>query len=75
MHSKHVCTLSQVSGACWELLSRVLQPVPAQRVSIAEVLSHPWVTEGMPHELATLNDRLLQVHARSGLGSDQSQGM
>ncbi len=51
----------QVSAQCWDLLARMLQPVPAQRACIAQVLTHPWVTDGMPTELATLNDRLLQV--------------
>ena len=52
---------SQVSAPCWDLMMRMLQPVPAQRASIAQVLAHPWVTDGMPAELAALNDRLLQV--------------
>jgi hypothetical protein len=42
-------------------MNRMLQPVPAQRASLAEVLAHPWVIESMPQELATLNDRLLNV--------------
>ena len=56
--------LLQVSSSCWDLLTRMLQPVPVQRASMAEVLAHPWVTEGMPQELATLNDRLLNVRSR-----------
>ena len=54
----------QVSALCWDLLTRMLQPVPAQRASGAQVLAHPWLTVSMPLELGTLNDRLLQVGRR-----------
>lgn len=39
----------------------MLQPNPARRLSLSQVLAHPWVARDMPPHLATLNDRLLQV--------------
>ena len=56
--------VSQASVACQHLLSRMLQPDPAQRATMAEVLAHPWVAAAMPPALASLNDDLLQVWRR-----------
>ena len=52
---------AQASAECQHLVSRMLQPNPAHRLSLDEVLKHPWVTCDMPLQLATLNRRLLHV--------------
>jgi hypothetical protein len=51
----------QVSRPCWDLLTRLLSPVPGTRLTVSGALQHPWVTEGMPQEMRTLNDSLVQV--------------
>ena len=60
-------------------MARMLQPVPALRATIAQVLAHPWLTHGMPPELATLNDRLLQVgglnHETTAAGAHDFQSV
>lgn len=40
---------------------RMLQPNPARRLTLSEVMAHPWFQQDLPPHLATLNDRLLQV--------------
>ena len=40
---------------------RMLQPNPARRLTLSEVMAHPWFRQDLPPHLATLNDRLLQV--------------
>ena len=51
----------QASEPCQDLIDRLLTADPAGRATMAEVLAHPWVAAGMPPELASLNDRLLEV--------------
>merc|ERR1712093_876875 len=36
---------SAVPAACVPLLHQMLSPFPAQRASVTQVLSHPWVTQ------------------------------
>lgn len=38
-----------VSQASCELLEGMLQPDLKRRFSLADVLAHPWFTEGAPH--------------------------
>lgn len=40
------------------LLSRMLDINPTTRATIAELAAHPWVTQGMPLSLESLNVRL-----------------
>jgi hypothetical protein len=41
------------------LVRRMLDPDASSRISMTEVLAHPWYRVGLPPELAALNDRLL----------------
>lgn len=42
----------QVSSGCRQVLTSLLAPQPAQRASLADVLSHPWFKQvGWPREL------------------------
>ena len=53
--------LQRFSEPCRHLVAQLLQPDPEARFTAAQVLAHPWVSKGMPCELASLNDRLLTV--------------
>ncbi len=64
---------AQASAECQHLVSCMLQPNPAHRLSLDEVLAHPWVTCDMPQQLATLNARLLHVRCL-GLAPGVSDG-
>ena len=37
----------------------MLEPDATLRISMPEILAHPWFMLGLPAELASLNDRLL----------------
>lgn len=47
-----------VSPACMDLVSRMLVPNPSDRISINDVLKHPWYMRNLPQELRTINRRL-----------------
>jgi hypothetical protein len=54
-----LCTCAlQVNDTLAHLLSRMLDTDPATRATIAELAAHPWVTQGMPLSLESLNVRL-----------------
>ena len=55
MSSSH----SQVSEECRDLLRRILEPDPAERATVAEILAHPWLTAGARPGLSGINALLL----------------
>jgi serine/threonine protein kinase len=42
-----------------DLVRRMLEPDAMQRISMAEILAHPWYRLGLPAQFASLNNRLL----------------
>lgn len=54
----------QATPALANLLQRMLEADPHERITIGEVLAHPWVAKDMPPGLASLNGQL--AAARSG---------
>ena len=58
---------AQASPECQNLVVRMLQPNPARRLTLSEVMAHPWFQQDLPPHLATLNARLLQVSRRGRL--------
>lgn len=62
-------TPSHVSTHCRDLLSRMLTADPAARITINQLMDHPWMEEGMPEGIKGLNERLLQELAPSCLQS------
>ncbi|KAK9790565.1 hypothetical protein WJX73_007374 [Symbiochloris irregularis] len=62
-------TPNHVSPSCKNLLSCMLTADPNARITIAQVLDHPWVEEGMPEGMKSLNERLLQELAPTCLQS------
>lgn len=54
------CVCVQTSSACRDLLSRMLVADPADRITVPEIMAHPWVRSGMG-ALEHLNNSLLQV--------------
>ena len=45
----------QVSAECADLLRLMLQPDPAERATVADVLRHPWVQRDMSPGLVAVN--------------------
>lgn len=42
-------------------MSRLLEVDPDKRITVPEVLKHPWFTQELPEGMANLNYELLQV--------------
>lgn len=43
----------QVSAGCSEVLSALLEPQAVQRVSVQDILHHPWFTQVCPKSVPT----------------------
>ena len=62
----------KVSKECRDLLSHILVPDPANRITIPEIQRHPWYCKDLPPGVAEMNDNLpvpttgIQVCAISG---------
>ncbi|KAL3132788.1 hypothetical protein ABBQ38_006715 [Trebouxia sp. C0009 RCD-2024] len=46
---------------CYDILSRLLEVDPDKRITVQQILKHPWFTQDMPEGLQNLNDNLLQI--------------
>ncbi|GAB4818130.1 hypothetical protein N2152v2_005176 [Parachlorella kessleri] len=51
-----------VSAGCRDLLTRMLVPNPQQRISLEDVIRHPWFAMGLPSGALGMNEMLLQAH-------------
>jgi serine/threonine protein kinase len=49
----------QLSAGCIDLLGRIFVTEPAQRITIAEILRHPWFKMDLPEGVAEMNSRLI----------------
>lgn len=47
----------EVSPACEDLMRRMLTANPAERISIEDVMRHPWYTHKLPEPIARVNKR------------------
>lgn len=48
-----------LSEDCKDLLSRLLVADPAQRITLLEILRHPWYLEALPPGVAEMNEELI----------------
>lgn len=48
-----------LSSECKDLLSRLLVANPANRITLPEILQHPWYLQDLPPGVAEMNDELL----------------
>lgn len=55
---KHV-QAAQLSAECQDLLLALLQPNPAERITMAGVLKHPWFVQGLPEGALSMSDHCL----------------
>ena len=56
----------QLSQECQHLITRLLDPNPSTRITVAEALCHPWVIEELP---ASLQVRICQLSCTAGAQS------
>ena len=53
--------LQGLTPECTDLLCRLLEVDPDKRITVQQVLKHPWFTQDMPEGMANLNSNLLQM--------------
>lgn len=46
---------------CTDLLTRLLEVDADKRITVQQILKHPWFVKDLPEEMANLNNSLLQV--------------
>ncbi|GMH40445.1 hypothetical protein BSKO_08349 [Bryopsis sp. KO-2023] len=59
-----------VSSGCRDLISKIMQEDPNDRLTIRGIMKHPWYREGLPPDALTMNDVYLKASQKSGLQSD-----
>ena len=50
-----------LSPECNDLMVRLLEVDPDKRITVPEVLKHPWFVQELPEGMANLNNNLLQI--------------
>ena len=56
-----VGVLQGLTPECHDLLSRLLEVEADKRITVQQVLQHPWLLQDMPEGLADLNNNLLLI--------------
>ena len=56
-----MCLLQGLTPECTDLLCRLLEVDPDKRITVQQVLKHPWTIQDMPEGMANLNSNLLQM--------------
>ena len=54
-------SLQGLTPECTDLLSRLLEVDPDKRITVQQVLKHPWVVQDLPEDMVNLNSNLLQI--------------
>lgn len=67
--STTVDTVQGLTPECYDLLSRLLEVDPDKRITVPQVLQHPWFVQDMPEGLADTNSNLLQIPLSMQTGS------
>jgi serine/threonine-protein kinase SRK2 len=62
---------SHLGAAARDLVARLLCPEPQKRITIAEVLHHPWFTPGLPSSALSMNDAYLKLERASAQSEDE----
>ncbi|GLC38360.1 hypothetical protein PLESTM_000717400 [Pleodorina starrii] len=63
-----------VSPQCLHLLTQMLVPDPNRRISMAEIMEHPWFRSGLPAAALTMNTALVrQQTAQGAAAGDQTE--
>lgn len=54
---------------CYDLLDKLLKVDPDKRITVQQVLQHPWLVQDMPENLVEMNNNLLQIPLSMQTGS------
>eukprot|EP00878_Enallax_costatus_P002756 GHUV01002946.1.p1 GENE.GHUV01002946.1~~GHUV01002946.1.p1 ORF type:complete len:495 (+),score=188.21 GHUV01002946.1:1356-2840(+) len=55
-----------ISPECEDLLSRLLLPEPHKRITVREIMQHPWYLNNLPPEAASMNEKYLKAAPSHG---------
>lgn len=55
---------------CRDLIKKILREDPKQRITISEIMQHPWYKVGLPPNALTMNDVYLKAFDEAGLQTD-----
>jgi len=61
--------LQGLTPECYDLLSRLLEVDPDRRITVAQILQHPWFVQDLPEGLSDTNTNLLQIPLSMQSGS------
>lgn len=61
VHTNSLCGVQGLSPECTDLLTRLLEVDPDKRITVHQILKHPWFVQDLPAGMANLNLSLLQV--------------
>ena len=50
-----------VSSECLDLMKRLLKPDPCKRISLDDLLTHPWFVKKLPPHATEMNDYYLTL--------------
>ncbi|GMH39178.1 hypothetical protein BSKO_07076 [Bryopsis sp. KO-2023] len=62
---------SDLTPECRDLIKKILKDDPKQRITISEIMQHPWYKVGLPPNALTMNDVYLKAFDEAGLQSDE----
>ena len=69
VRSETTRALQGLTEECYDILGRLLEVDPDKRITVQQVLKHPWFTQDMPEGLQDLNNNLLQIPLSMQTGS------
>jgi serine/threonine protein kinase len=70
MRSQRFALPHTLSANAQDLLRRLLHPNPQQRITMADITTHPWFSVGLPSNALSMNDSYLQL-PRSCMQSEE----
>lgn len=62
---------NDLTAECRDLIKKILKDDPAQRITIKDIMQHPWYKVGLPPNALTMNDVYLKAFDEAGLQSDE----
>jgi serine/threonine-protein kinase SRK2 len=71
MRAARYAVPTHLSAAARDLVARLLCPEPLERITIAEVLHHPWFKPGLPPSALSMNDAYLKLERASAQSEEE----
>lgn len=56
--SYHIPSAVKITPECRDILQRIFVADPTQRITIPEIVQHPWFVKNLPEDLAYLDGKM-----------------